>query len=64
MFTRQHYAAIAAELAAKRPPAGTGGWPLEALDEWVCIVEGMADLFQQDNPRFKRDRFMKAAGNN
>lgn len=62
MFTTRHYAAIAAELAAKKPPKGTGGWPLEAYDEWVNIVYGLADMFQSDNKRFKRHLFMEAAG--
>lgn len=46
-FTRQHYIAIANILKNANDK-----------DE---IVEALADLFASDNPRFQRDKFIRAA---
>jgi hypothetical protein len=64
IFTRRHYVAIARMIRdrAERSPARGepgGTWYYVALDD---IARDLADFFQEDNPRFDRDRFLVAAG--
>jgi len=56
-MTRKNYVAFAAMLAdihVKNDPVAT-----RTFDN---IVEGMVDVFTEDNPRFDADRFRAAAG--
>lgn len=57
MFSKRHYEALAEVLRVRRPR-------MEAPDRpaWLAIVEGMADTFARDNPRFDRKRFIFACG--
>jgi hypothetical protein len=56
-FERRHYVAMAEDLREERPDAGAVG-----RDQWEVRVKRMADRFAEDNPRFSRERFLKAAG--
>lgn len=47
MMTRKNYIAIAEVLDANRAP--------------LALVQDMADLLEEDNPRFDRDRFIAAS---
>ena len=46
MFSKRHYEAIAEVLMG--------------CDRYEDIESGLADLFEDDNPRFDRDRFLEA----
>lgn len=65
MFTRQHYKAIA-EIVWNYLPMDNIAAPevsiKEILAENKVVVEKLADYFVADNPRFNRDKFMKACG--
>jgi len=58
-FSRKHYIAIAESFKAQTAnvPDGTAVW-----HTLFDLARDMADYFQQDNPRFQRDRFMSACG--
>lgn len=74
MFTRQHYKAIADSIAsvtlmAAEPNGGTVGTyeQREALRSGADIARNqiakdLADYFTKDNPRFNRQKFLKACG--
>ncbi len=51
----KHYVAVAAVLAAEYQVATED--QREGLDR---VIHGLAGVFQQDNPRFDRARFMDA----
>jgi len=61
-MTRKHYSevaeiiksAMAERLDSEVSPYYAQGWFLSYV---AC---GLADMFQQDNPRFDRDKFMEA----
>ena len=54
-MTRKDYELIAAVLKAQR----SGYWQQEGDRD--SIVQALADALAGDNPRFDRDRFIKAA---
>jgi hypothetical protein len=54
LFSRRHYEAIAATMLAVNETLGDGNM--------VDAATAMADLFQGDNPRFDRTRFLEACG--
>jgi hypothetical protein len=63
-MTRKHFEAIAAAIAAQA--ASTRHYPEQerqaALDSIGGIADAIADIAEQDNPRFARGRFLKACG--
>lgn len=57
-MTKKHYILIASELqAALHLAVGD-----EARKSVERIIEGFANLFANENPRFKKNKFMKACG--
>lgn len=56
MFTRQHYEAIAATLAASKPAATDQA----GRDAWYAIKGELERLFKWDNTRFDRVAFAEA----
>ena len=54
MFTRKHYKVFAEIIESNR-----GDGVEYTLDQ---IASELADYFEQDNPRFDRDKFIKACG--
>lgn len=65
-FQQRHYIVIAAALKAQRQPS-TGDGVLFTMDAYVrerldALAEDLATKFADDNPNFKYDVFMKAAG--
>jgi vacuolar-type H+-ATPase catalytic subunit A/Vma1 len=56
-MSKQHYVAIAEVL--NNVGADADDEVQDAIDN---IAEDLADYFLQDNPRFDRERFLKAAG--
>jgi hypothetical protein len=51
MFSRRHYEAVAEILSRHRE-----GSNVEA------VIFAFDELFERDNPRYKKDKFMKAVG--
>ena len=51
-FAKRHYEAIALAMQDARFHLRN-----TALDQWLCVVNCLADLFAGDNGQFKRDRF-------
>jgi hypothetical protein len=66
MFTKQHYERVAATLAETRyGPAKASESKLTAFavnKTRAYIAEEIADMFADDNQRFNRTAFYKAAG--
>ena len=68
MFSRRHYVAIAKILAEHRPnsltlPASVSHAELRGRrKQHVRMLDQLAYLFGQDNPAFKVDQFLRAAG--
>ena len=58
-FTRQHYQQIAEILKPAALPYRDSGDRIKS-DPVFPIVVGLADLFEEDNSRFDRDRFFAA----
>lgn len=57
MTTRKDYRAIA-EIIKEAGEDYNGGTPADVL--LISIEEQLADYFESDNPKFKRDKFIKA----
>lgn len=58
-MTRKDYWKFAAMLSYSRPNRNTES-TLFAF--WAARVKQVADIFQEDNPRFNRERFYEACG--
>lgn len=60
MFTRRHYKAIAEIMAWNKRLADQD----ETDSAWIVshTADDLADCFTEDNPRFDRERFLKACG--
>ena len=58
-FQRRHYESVAAviRLALERSDS-----PLFDLAYQSTVASMFADVFEQDNPRFSRERFLAATG--
>jgi hypothetical protein len=54
-FAKRHYGAIAQAMQDARFHLRN-----TALDQWLCVVNCLADVFAADNGRFKRERFKRA----
>ena len=54
MLTRQHFEAVAQVLKAFPEGAPTASQ--------AKLAEAFADMFEAENPRFERGRFLKACG--
>jgi len=59
MFTKRHYVAIAEVLQANQP----GKHYAARRIHHRCIVDQLAHMFTQDNPRFDWERFLNASLN-
>jgi hypothetical protein len=59
-MTRKDYILIAAALKAAADY--TKRFPDQPADTFVTAVHTLADALARDNPRFDRERFLKAAG--
>ena len=62
MLTRKHYKAIAEIIKTQRDLATVFAGKQFAIQRISDIVDGLADYFAQDNPRFDRARFLAACG--
>lgn len=63
MFTKQHYRAITEIIASERQFASAAdGHCTACLCRIDAIARRNADYFEQDNPRFDRQKFLKACG--
>lgn len=58
LFTLKHYAAIIRVMRATRP--NEHDCYHRSQEEWMRYVNALADTFSHDNPKFKRDAFIKA----
>jgi hypothetical protein len=56
-FTKQHYEAVADRFAE----SDARGLSRLERDLLVELADSLADLFEHDNPRFDRDRFLDRA---
>jgi hypothetical protein len=54
-FAKRHYEAIAQAMQDARFHLRNTG-----LDQWLCVVNCLADVFAADNGMFKRERFKRA----
>ena len=61
MITRKHYKAIAEIINRTENESVSIGVTYPKIDKRELVFE-FADYFEQDNPRFNRNRFMKACG--
>ena len=55
-MTRKHFEAIAAAMRKNKPASKAG---LHVF-QWVSDCEELADVFEQFNPNFDRQRFLDA----
>ncbi len=63
MFSRRHYKAIADCLKERREQIDQRTDYRDIRDyEWEVMVSMFSTMFERDNPGFKPDRFLKAAG--
>ena len=57
-MTKRHFTALASALHDTRPPQHDAGeWAT-----WLATVYAIVTVCQNANPRFDRDRFMRACG--
>ena len=62
-FQQRHYEAIAKVMLDTKPDRGFGTCEAERnreLYQWEDIRDSLRELFAEDNPRFKADKFTKA----
>lgn len=60
-MTKKHFEAIAATIKVNVESARESGSP-QRLASVLELVEELSHTFQQINPRFDKDRFLKACG--
>ncbi len=60
MFAKRHYEAIAEVLRCTQP-WGTGAEWAERRGQHNVVRDELADMFQRDNHRFDREKFLTAA---
>jgi hypothetical protein len=58
-FTRRHFEAVADAIDGAREGFEADGACMFAVE---VVADSLAALFAEDNPRFKRDRFLAACG--
>lgn len=63
MFTRKHYEAVA-EIIKERSKHYADMGRYGCANGAGSVGDKLADLFEKDNPRFDRDRFLAACGLN
>ena len=65
-FQQRHYEAIARLMVDHQPVWSIGTQNMDVYngktDQWIEIVESLCHEFAQDNPRFKKTKFLKACG--
>ena len=59
MYTQRHFESVAATLRDLRADDES---PSDPVWMWQRTVNELADLFARHNPRFKRERFIRACG--
>lgn len=61
-MTKKDYILIAAALNRSKPESYLKGiiHSPNLERQWECDVEHIADVLQEDNPRFDRDKFIQA----
>lgn len=64
MFSLRHYKAIADCLKERQKEIihYEQGDSVTCYHEWETITNKLCGMFERDNPNFKSDRFLKAAG--
>ena len=60
-MTKKHYTAIA-EIVKKAEPCETSISYDDEIVRFCQMCEQLADYFEQDNPKFKRDVFLVECG--
>ena len=58
-MTKKDYIAIAQAISSQKPAQGSSGAQFE---QWGDVANAIAGKLADDNPRFDRDRFLKACG--
>jgi hypothetical protein len=61
-MTRKHFEAIARILNQYSIPHAAAGFDMGYNDAAFGIASDMADLFEAENPRFDREKFLTACG--
>jgi hypothetical protein len=60
-MSRKNYIAFAKALYDVKPhSAENDRCNMHILDQWQATVSAIADVFKADNPRFDRERFLRA----
>ena len=59
-MTRKDYELIASVFYF--PAHHREDWSKDITEAWEGMIYNMADALEQDNPKFDRDRFLKACG--
>jgi len=64
IFTKQHYKAIANIIKARINACSTLSEQTQVACRYSCFViaNNLSSYFQEDNPKFDRDKFLKACG--
>lgn len=58
-MTKKHYEMIAKVLAKRREQYNDAMW-WDHMEAIADVADGLAGAFDKDNPKFDRDRFLKA----
>ena len=60
-MTQKDFIKIADALRKTRPKSGWSSWEAysQPVATWIVIVEAFADVFQDYNPRFNREHFLR-----
>ncbi len=62
-MTRKDYELIASVFAVNNPGFNTGDdWITGRVEQFQAIINDTANMLANDNPRFDRERFLKACG--
>lgn len=57
MFSKRHYDAFESMMRRHRPEEH---WDRNKMTQWALIRDDTAAMFAADNPKFDRDKFLKA----